>query len=335
MSYKKIVDWLTSIRGRANVKATVPDFGPVTMYLSGPRSRYPGSVNIVSTDSNEFTSSNEWIGAITPNGELKLSKEITDQKVFTEFLSVLASFPELVASMHGHLTLHCSFCGQRLSDPRSIAVGYGKTCAMNYHLPWGTPSLTHENAERFRGTTMYEYVSKLDMDFTDILPTSASAPKKTVEEIIDGGGEEAKELLSAMNTVKQDKSLVALLPYFVIHESTAPYIVREYNKSKHIPGYLEVTVKDILSHSTPLFRDVEQLKRLCDAYNPLWRIVVEDEDEAEEQALIESEIALYKRKYNWTIIKPIYDYAVRQKLSGGNIQDYLWGKTWFPPAPIL
>ena len=307
MSYKKIVDWLTSIRGRANVKATVPDFGPVTMYLSGPRSRYPGSVNIVATDSND------WVCAITPNGELKLSKEITNERVFTQFLSVLASFPELVASMHGHLTQHCSFCGQRLSDPRSIAVGYGKTCAANYHLPWGTP-----------GTTMHEYVSKLNMDFTDILPTSSSAPKKTVEEIIDGGGEEAKELLSAMNTVKQDKSLVALLPYFVVHESTAPYIMREYNKSKHIPGYLEVTVKDILSHSTPLFRDIEQLKRLCDGYNPLWRIVVEDEDEAEEQALIESEIALYKRKYNWTVIKPIYDYAVRQKLSGGNIDDYLY-----------
>jgi NADH pyrophosphatase NudC (nudix superfamily) len=41
------------------------------------------------------------------------------------------------ASEFGKLYGHCVFCGRKLTDERSIEVGYGPTCAANNSLPWG------------------------------------------------------------------------------------------------------------------------------------------------------------------------------------------------------
>lgn len=41
------------------------------------------------------------------------------------------------AKVFGDLYDHCVFCGLELSDERSIAAGYGPTCAENRGLPWG------------------------------------------------------------------------------------------------------------------------------------------------------------------------------------------------------
>jgi len=41
------------------------------------------------------------------------------------------------AAAWGHLTNTCTFCGRPLEDERSVAAGYGETCANNHGLPWG------------------------------------------------------------------------------------------------------------------------------------------------------------------------------------------------------
>lgn len=41
------------------------------------------------------------------------------------------------AAEFGHVTGACVFCGRKLTDERSISVGYGPVCAENQHLPWG------------------------------------------------------------------------------------------------------------------------------------------------------------------------------------------------------
>jgi len=41
------------------------------------------------------------------------------------------------AQNYGHKTGKCTFCRRRLTDERSVIVGYGPTCAENNHLPWG------------------------------------------------------------------------------------------------------------------------------------------------------------------------------------------------------
>ena len=44
------------------------------------------------------------------------------------------------ASAFGGLTGTCVFCSRRLTDERSIAVGYGPVCAEREGLPWGEES---------------------------------------------------------------------------------------------------------------------------------------------------------------------------------------------------
>lgn len=41
------------------------------------------------------------------------------------------------AAAFGHDAGQCIYCGLSLDDARSVAMGYGPTCAKNYGLPWG------------------------------------------------------------------------------------------------------------------------------------------------------------------------------------------------------
>lgn len=56
---------------------------------------------------------------------------------FIPGLLKFANDPAGVAAASGHLTGRCSFCNRKLTDERSLFVGYGSTCADNYDLPWG------------------------------------------------------------------------------------------------------------------------------------------------------------------------------------------------------
>jgi len=62
-------------------------------------------------------------------------KKVEDD--LTDLLTRLGQDPSGVASEYGKLTGRCSFCARRLTDARSISVGYGATCAKNYDLEWG------------------------------------------------------------------------------------------------------------------------------------------------------------------------------------------------------
>jgi hypothetical protein len=52
-------------------------------------------------------------------------------------LRLLMEDPEEMAREFGMLTGVCCLCGRRLSDPRSVTVGYGSTCARLYGMRWG------------------------------------------------------------------------------------------------------------------------------------------------------------------------------------------------------
>lgn len=41
------------------------------------------------------------------------------------------------AARFGHLTGACVFCSRKLTDERSVSVGYGPVCAERVGLPWG------------------------------------------------------------------------------------------------------------------------------------------------------------------------------------------------------
>ena len=52
-------------------------------------------------------------------------------------LMAIAKDPRGEAVGHGHLHGNCSFCRKRLSDERSMKVGYGEICADKWGFSWG------------------------------------------------------------------------------------------------------------------------------------------------------------------------------------------------------
>lgn len=110
----------------------VSDGLPITLSMTGDNSRYPGCVNV--TDGDGFEN-NTWYGRIEQDGTFTKSRSCP-----LEVIGILKRFarnPAEVAAEYGHLTGNCCFCLRALTDKRSTDVGYGKTCASHYSLPWG------------------------------------------------------------------------------------------------------------------------------------------------------------------------------------------------------
>lgn len=120
------------------IRLALPDGMPVVLSLIGSGAN-KGAVNI--TDGGSYYDGNEWYGRVTPQGEWKKSHKVIGSTMtsLTALLSQLAADPAATAAAYGKLTGQCCFCNKKLDDERSVAVGYGKTCAGNYNLPWGLP----------------------------------------------------------------------------------------------------------------------------------------------------------------------------------------------------
>jgi len=122
-----------------SVRFLAPGGGELRLYVAGPRSKAPGSIQVLVNDA--------WLGRLTPAGEVhgKLSRE--DAVLAT--LSTIAADPAKAAKEYGALRGACSFCNKALTDAGSVEVGYGPVCAKHYglpHKPKGTTVLTTEVA---------------------------------------------------------------------------------------------------------------------------------------------------------------------------------------------
>lgn len=119
--------------------------GYVKVYISGETSVKPNCVNILYAKSTNLTraftpwSAYTWMGRIDESGVwmpvYNHGKDLV--KNIHKAIKQMAKQPAKVASEFGKLTGHCCFCFKTLSDPKSTEVGYGKTCANHYNLPWG------------------------------------------------------------------------------------------------------------------------------------------------------------------------------------------------------
>jgi len=118
------------------IRLALPDGQPIVLAVAGDRSNYKGSVNI--TDGGSYDN-NVWFGRVSPTGEWKKSNSVHGGTMtsLVALLSDLSRDPAGTAAAYGKLTGQCCFCNKKLDDARSTAVGYGKTCAGNYNLPWG------------------------------------------------------------------------------------------------------------------------------------------------------------------------------------------------------
>ena len=99
----------------------------------------PGSINVCSTEKNPTTDRNDWFGRITVSGEFQPSRKFDaeTQTAVANALIALANDPVKAAADFGNLTGICCFCARKLTDDRSVSVGYGKICAGHWGLPWG------------------------------------------------------------------------------------------------------------------------------------------------------------------------------------------------------
>lgn len=119
------------------VMLKLADGTDVKIWVQGPNSKVPGAIGVVI--------GGQWAGRIQQNGDFDQGKEFSASQQKEEVIDLLKAFahdPATIAAQYGKLSGNCSFCQTPLTDPKSLAVGYGPTCAKNYHLPWGSAKLT-------------------------------------------------------------------------------------------------------------------------------------------------------------------------------------------------
>jgi hypothetical protein len=102
----------------------------VKVSLASDRSRYTGQLMIASPSFGD-----KYYGRIDQNGEFFKGRDESDDVM--ALLTELQNDPATTAAKHGRLTGLCCFCNKKLTDDKSTAVGYGKTCAKNFGIAWG------------------------------------------------------------------------------------------------------------------------------------------------------------------------------------------------------
>ena len=105
----------------------------LALSLSGPASKAPGYVNV--TDGKPF-GENVWFGRVSPKGVWEPNARLPEEqlKPARRFLNEFASNPAAVAAKYGKLAGRCCFCSLPLSDKKSTAAGFGRTCAKHFGL---------------------------------------------------------------------------------------------------------------------------------------------------------------------------------------------------------
>lgn len=113
--------------------------------VASARARQPGTIDIVvntgKTD-KEGRPETIWIGRVLEGGRLELSPRLKDRSIIAPVVEVVRGFaadPITGAKNSARLTGRCCFCDGGMTDERSTEVGYGKRCAENFGLPWGSP----------------------------------------------------------------------------------------------------------------------------------------------------------------------------------------------------
>jgi hypothetical protein len=112
------------------------DGSPIVLKLSGKNSKVPDTVNV--TDDRPF-GQNKWYGRVSQEGEFSQSSKIdgNEMAAVARLMRKFSENPAEMAAKHGALHGNCCFCNKKLTDEKSTAVGYGKTCAGHFGLPWG------------------------------------------------------------------------------------------------------------------------------------------------------------------------------------------------------
>lgn len=132
----------------------------IRLTVAGPKAKVPGSLTVTTRDKrwNPTTQEGEreWLGRVTVEGTYQPSRDANGRtEAITTSLRELAQDPAGAAKRSARLTGRCVFCNAALggNSPdspegrKSLAVGYGRTCARNYGLPWGEEQFSFKAEE--------------------------------------------------------------------------------------------------------------------------------------------------------------------------------------------
>ena len=112
------------------VRFSLPE-GTLVLKRAGAASRYHGSILI--TDEASYPN-NRFYGRVEGNA---FTPGRDCQSWILEALRAFGDNPAEYASAYGRKTGSCCFCHKALTDPASLAVGYGPVCADHYGIPHG------------------------------------------------------------------------------------------------------------------------------------------------------------------------------------------------------
>lgn len=134
-SFQPVMDLFNKAKQHLKYPKIKLDTGSQEVQLSvaGPNSKAPGTVNV--TDGQPF-GMNKWFGRVTPEGVWEQNPHFTEMQLqpVRRLLQALATDPAETARKYALLTGNCAFCGAKLTDPKSTAVGFGRTCASHFGL---------------------------------------------------------------------------------------------------------------------------------------------------------------------------------------------------------
>lgn len=130
--YSRMIDTFDAAALKLKTPRVRLAFGEHEVQLSraGRESRNPGCVYV--------KVEGEYAGKIDRTGRLQLND--FGRTFESDLRAVLAAFdadPEGEARAYGKLIGTCCFCAHKLTDSRSVEVGYGPECAQKWDLPWG------------------------------------------------------------------------------------------------------------------------------------------------------------------------------------------------------
>jgi hypothetical protein len=110
---------------------------PVVLSLAGQRSKAPGSLSIAGDGG---WSDRSWYGRVSPEGAFSPSRSLTPAFAadLVPVLERLSTKPLETIQTIGKFYGRCILCNLVLSDERSLAAGFGETCAKNWglHSEW-------------------------------------------------------------------------------------------------------------------------------------------------------------------------------------------------------
>jgi hypothetical protein len=119
----------------------------IVLSVAGERSKAPGSINIAGDGA---WTERPWYGRVSPEGVFDPARSVDAAfaEAIAALLEELSSNPLAAVQRYGRLTGCCMFCGDSLgprnggpdtpTTRRSLAAGFGETCAKNYglHAEW-------------------------------------------------------------------------------------------------------------------------------------------------------------------------------------------------------